>query len=110
MSEQKYSWRIELGFRLSEHLIKDIEIAEMSQDFRDDLSRLWGIVDTSQNLKPPHYIQHLYLIGATTVGLADTELSAVREPYSRTGIALAPVIKGFPTVPFLNRWHGGNRQ
>jgi hypothetical protein len=107
MPEMKYSWRIELGLRKSEHLVKDIEIAEMSRRFNDDIGTIWRIVDVEGNLRPPNYIQHLYLTGTTTIGLTDAEMEAVRAPYSHSGLALSPVIKGFPTIPFLFR-KGGN--
>ena len=46
---------------------------------------------------------HLYLIGATTVALSDSEQMAVRAPYKSSGFALAPVLKGLTVVQFKYR-------
>ena len=75
----------------------------MGEAFQRDLRQVWSHVDTSNRLRPGDYMDYLYLIGATTVALSDSERTAVRPPYSSSGFALAPVIKGFTVVQFLYR-------
>ena len=68
----------------------------MSESFQTDLDKVWSSVDTDSKFKPGDYINHLYLVGVTSVALSDSERTAIRPPFSNSGFALAPVIKGFP--------------
>jgi hypothetical protein len=82
----------------------------MSAQFTHDRNCLWGIIDLEQRLRPAPEIHHVYLIGVTTVGLSEDEQSFAASPFNRSGLALAPVVKGFPLVQFLRRqWRGGSR-
>lgn len=79
------------------------ELGQMGEAFHIDLHKVWSEVDTGHRLRPGDYIDHLYMVGATTVALADGERTAVRPPYSSSGFALAPVIKGYTIVNFRYR-------
>ena len=81
----------------------ETEVGQMGEAFHFDLRELWSQVDSSSRFRPGDYMDHLYLIGATTVVLSDSERMAVRPPYSSSGFALAPVIKGFTVAQFKYR-------
>ncbi|MBL8842701.1 MAG: ATP-dependent helicase [Planctomycetes bacterium] len=51
---------------------------------------------------PPSKLKHLWIAGVGTTSLApgDPRLDELHEPYSRTGLLLTPIIRGFPTVFF----------
>lgn len=98
--EFNYALRLELGVKVSADTTKYIEIGEMSQSFCHDLWGVCNILDAEKRLKPPLAIPYLYLIAVTTVGLTDEQRAVARSPFSHSGIALAPVIKGFPTLLF----------
>ena len=59
-------------------------------------------------LKPPDEIEHLYVVDVRSLVFSadDNAVNAFREPYCDSGIMLAPVIIGFPTV-FLQRYRKG---
>lgn len=102
-----FAYRLELSQESSGNSRSKIDIGQMGKPFCSDLNEVWSYVDRRKNLKPGKYINHIYLIGATTVALSDSERSDVRAPYSRSGFALAPVVKGFSSVQFLFRkWKG----
>ena len=82
---------------------RETEIGQMGEAFHFDLRELWSHVDPNGRFRPGDYMEHLYLIGATTVALTDSEQMAVRPPYSSSGFALAPVIKGFTVAQFKYR-------
>jgi hypothetical protein len=48
-------------------------------------------------------IPHLYLVAISTVGLSEEQRAEVRSPFNQSGLALAPVVKGFPLIQFLSR-------
>ena len=95
--------RLVLSHEPSASLTGEIEIGQMGEGFQSDIGKLWSEVDRNGNLRPVDHINHIYLVGATSVALSDGELSAVRPPYNRSGFALAPLIKGFPLVYFRYR-------
>jgi hypothetical protein len=103
LPENGYDLRLVLWYETSGGVKSDIEIGQMSEAFRYDLGKVWTIVDTNQNLRPAPTIQHVYLIGVTTVALSDSECQAVSPPFNKSGFALAPAIKGFPLIQFLYR-------
>ncbi len=96
-----FAYRLELSQESSADSRGKIEIGQMGESFDIDLKKIWSQVDNSRNLKPGEYMNHLYLVGATSVALSDNERTTARPPYNRSGFALAPVIKGFPLVQFL---------
>ena len=83
----------------------EVDIGQMGEAFHHDLREVWSRVDTGSSFRPGDTIDHLYLFGATTVALSDSELSAARPPYNSSGFALSPVVKGFTLVrfPYRNR-------
>lgn len=78
-------------------------VGEMSQDFQQDLWNVSNILDSERGLKPPEKIPHLYLSAVTSIGLDDEHAGAVRQQFNLSRMALAPVIKGFPTLRFFHR-------
>ena len=103
LPDQGFDIRLTLKHKTPEGITREIEIGQMGEAFQRDLRQVWSHVDTSNRLRPGDYMDYLYLIGATTVALSDSERTAVRPPYSSSGFALAPVIKGFTVVQFLYR-------
>jgi hypothetical protein len=95
--------RVELEVEGSDGVTRYMQIGEMSQSFALELGRIWAMMDLERKLKPPPRIQHLYLVAVTTVGVSDELRFSVRPPFNQSGLALAPVIKGFPTIPFWFR-------
>tara|TARA_B100001989_G_scaffold182220_1_gene132383 strand:+ start:1204 stop:3477 length:2274 start_codon:yes stop_codon:yes gene_type:complete len=71
-----------------------------NQSFNQDL---FDIAGRYGSFKPPPYIEPFYLIGVRTVCKSDSDpnLKHLYEPYSSTGIWLAPIVIGFPTCPFF---------
>jgi hypothetical protein len=53
-------------------------------------------------VRPPSNLKYLWLAGVGTTSLApdDPRLDELHEPYSRTGLFLTPIIRGFPQVFF----------
>ena len=92
---------------MGDRITRDLEIGQMSHSFRDELGEVWAMLDSKRNLKPAPKIPYLYVFGVTTVGLSDDEIPAAQYPFSHSGIALAPILKGFPTIPFFYRHHKG---
>ena len=82
---------------------REIEIGQMGEAFHVDVGKVWSHVDAGKRLRPGDYMDYLYLVGSTTVALSDSERTAVRPPYSSSGFALAPVVKGFTVLQFLHR-------
>ena len=98
-----YVHRLVFGHGATKNSTGGIDIGQMGESFRNDRNAVWSHVDGKGKLRPGNYIDYVYLIGATTVALSDSERSAVHAPYSSSGFALAPVIKGFTPVHFLYR-------
>ena len=105
--EQDYAWRLILDEKGDNGVTRQVEIGEMSESFSRDMSMLWHLVDGDSKLKPPQTIPYLYLIGATTVGIAEDQRWAVKHPFTQSGIALAAVVKGFAPVQFVYRRRRG---
>ena len=69
---------------------------------------LWTIIKEVEektglyNLKPPDQIMDLYMVGARTVVIPEDhpDCDRLHHPYAISGVLLAPVIKGFPSVRF----------
>ncbi len=101
--ELDYALRLVLGLKKSDGVTRYVEIGEMSQSFRQELWKVCSIVDAERKLKPPSKIPYLYLVAVTTVGLNDDHRAAVGSPFSQSGFALAPIVKGFPTLQFFRR-------
>ena len=95
-----FAYLLELNQNSSADYRGKIEIGQMGESFDIDLKRIWSQVDRDSNLKPGEYINHIYLVGVTTVALSNNERTTARPPYNRSGFALAPVIKGFSLVQF----------
>ena len=92
-----FKYRLVLGGANTE----DLEIAQLSDSFDQDIRKLWSQVDIESRLRPGNYLPHIYMVGATTVALSDSEMMGVRPPFSRSGFALAPVVKGLTIVQFI---------
>jgi len=101
--ELDYAYRIILEVKRSEGVTRCLDVGQMSESFDLELGKIWSIVDPERKLKPQPNIRYLYLIAVTTVGLTDEQRMAVRPPVRQSGFALAPVIKGFPTIFFFSR-------
>lgn len=101
--EHGYALRLILEHKLADGVTRVEEIGQMSQSFHYELGKLWGRVDSEQKLKPAPTIPHLYVIAVTTVGISEDQRGAVRPPFNQSGLALAPVVKGFPMIQFLYR-------
>jgi ATP-dependent exoDNAse (exonuclease V) beta subunit len=80
-----------------------LEIGQMSAAFQGDLGQVWSLVDKKRKLKPASTIQHLYVPEVTTVALSETERDVAQGPLRQSGFALAPIVRGFPTIPFFTR-------
>ena len=96
-----FVYRLAVSHGASANSTREIEIGQMGKSFRNDLGAVWSHVDGRNKFRPGNYIDYIYLVGATSVALSDSELTAVRPPYNRSGFALAPVIKGFALVQFM---------
>ena len=103
LPEQSFDCRLVIKHEVSPKVTREIEVGQMSESFQTDLGKVWSSVDTEGKFKPGGYINHLYLVGVTSVALSDSERTAVQPPFCNSGFALAPVIKGFPVVQFLYR-------
>lgn len=106
LPEHDYAIRLLLEIKGADGIKRFIEVGQFSQSFNRDFSRLWGRVDHRQKLKPPSTIPHLYLVAVGTVALSDEQRGAVQPPYSQSGFALIPVVKGFPLIQFTYRRTG----
>lgn len=103
VAEDGYALRIILEHKNIDGVTRVIEIGQLSSSFRADLGRLWSKIDHESSLRPAENIPHLYLAAVGTVGLAEHERGAVKPPFGLSGLALAPVVKGFPMLHFLFR-------
>jgi len=101
--EDEYATRIILQQKGSDGVTRFTEVGQMSGSFRSDMRQVWSQVDPDQKLKPAPEIRHLHLAAVTTVGLTEEELGSVKPPFNRSGLALAPVVKGFPLIHFFYR-------
>lgn len=106
--EYDYAIRLVLGRKTSAGVTRIVEVGEMSESFKQEFGKLWGIIDIDKTLRPPPKILDLYIAAVTTVGFADDQRGALRPPYNKSGIGLAPVVKGFPTIRFFHRQGRGD--
>lgn len=106
--EEGYIWSLSLELHETVNVTRYVNIGCMSGLFQSDLKSLWGIVDKDQRLRPPSLIPHLYLVGVTTLVLSESERETVLPPYRQSGLALGPVVKGFPKLHFSSRRFRGN--
>ena len=106
MADDNYSLRLVLEEKDVEGVTRAVEIGQMSEPFRQDLSKLWSLVDIDHKLRPARTIRHLYLVAVTTVGVSEDERSSVKPLFGQSRLALAPVVKGFPMIQFLYRQRG----
>src|SRR5262249_13201731 len=104
--EEDYALRIFLEQKDADGVTRVIEIGQLSSSVRGDLWKLSNRIDSDGRLKPGESIPHLYLIAVATVGVAEDQRSAVKPPFRQSGMALAPVIKGFPMIHFFFRKRG----
>ena len=101
--DQKFKYSLVLERQTSTGATAEVDIGQMGESFSRDLGEVWSRVDTDSSVRPGDTIDHLYLLGATTVALSEGELSAARPPYNSSGFALSPVVKGFTVVRFPYR-------
>ena len=106
LAENSYSLRLVMEQKDPDGITRPIEVGQMSESFRRDLGKLWSRMDSAGDLRPSGTIPHLYLIAVTTVGLAEEDRAPVKSPFNQSGLALAPVVKGFPMIHFLFRKRG----
>ena len=78
--------------------------------FNDSLNQdLFGVlrrITKYSNLyRPPSYLRHFYLMGATCFAASedDPRLSELYDPFASTGIWMVPVVIGFPRIVFPHR-------
>ncbi|MEX2376387.1 MAG: UvrD family DEAD/DEAH box helicase [Dehalococcoidia bacterium] len=102
-AEHDYASRLILEQIDGDGVTRSREVGQMSASFRSDTGKIWGLVDPDEKLKPAPEMRHLYIIAVSTVGLSEAEIGAAKPPFNRSGLALAPVVKGFPMVPFFFR-------
>jgi UvrD-like helicase family protein len=101
--EEDYALRLSLAQKGDDGVTRVIDIGQLSRSFQTDLGKLWSRIDQERRLMPGSYIQHLYLVAVATVGITEDERSAIKSPFRQSGMALAPVIKGFPMIQFVYR-------
>ena len=101
--EHKYEPRLRVAGSELDGVAKGAEIGRLSDSYRADLGKIWSMVDPSSRFRPPGRIRHVYLVGVTSVALSDSERDSAGPPFSASGFALAPVVKGFPLVQFAYR-------
>jgi hypothetical protein len=103
---EKFVWRLELESKGGDGVTRVADIGQLSEAFNRELGALWSRVDTDERLRPHHLVHNIFLVGVTTACLSETQREAVKAPYSRSGFALAPVVKGFPMISFDFRKYG----
>jgi hypothetical protein len=103
VAEDDYALRITLMPKEVDGITRPVDVGQFSASFLADLKRLWSRVDSENRLRPPGKVPHLYLAAVGTVGLTEHERTAVKQPYSQSALALAPVVKGFPMIQFVFR-------
>jgi len=105
-----YAWRTILSFKGSDGITQCIPVGAMGKQFEMDLNVLWGRVDPDCKYKPASSILNLYLVGVTTIGLSPNQAAESKAPFNVSRLALAPIIKGFPTVEFFFRGNKYNEK
>ena len=103
--EHKYEPRLRVAGSELDGVAEGTEIGRLSDSFRADLNKIWLMVDTNRRrFRPPGLIRHVYLVGVTSVALSDSERKSAGLPFSASGFALAPIVKGFPLVQFMYQY------
>ena len=102
-ADQDYAIRLIAKHKGADGVTWMVDIGQMSAAFVRDFGKLWGHIDAEHRLKPAPAIQHLYVVAVTTIGVPEEQRMALRPPFNRSGLALAPVVKGFPMIQFLYR-------
>ena len=108
--EEDYALRLIIEEKGTDGVTRYMEVGQLSKSFQGDLGKLWGRLDTNNRLKPGEMIRQLYLVTVGTIGLSEQERNAVKSPFDRSALALAPVVKGFPMIQFVYRTRGGYSQ
>jgi hypothetical protein len=104
--EDEYRLRIIVERKGADGVTHFLDVGQLSASFQYDLSRLWSLVDTEGRLRPMETIHHLHLMAVTTVGFSEEQRDSLKPPFNQSGLALAPVVKGFPTIRFTFRRTG----
>ncbi len=92
----------EFAYRVAEQSPGEC-LAVLAKQVNDDLFEIGdAILDDGQRRRPPYRIPHLYCRGLRTIVLPpdSTDAESLHEPWSRTGILLAPVLVGYTTLYF----------
>ena len=78
-------------------------IGRFTQGFHREMLSVAAHCDLRRHKLPPE-IRYLHMVGVTTVALEadDPRIGLLHEPYASSGLFLAPVIRGFTTVPFFS--------
>lgn len=100
LPQENFATRLYLENKGADGISRIIEVGQVSRALQDDLWVVARKIDGQGRLRPAEMIPHLYLISVATVGVPETERTAVRPPYNHSAVALAPIIKGFPMVNF----------
>ena len=103
IAEDDYAFRLTVEEKGADGITRASDIGQLSLSFRNELGKLWSRVDTDGKLRPAPVIPHLYVVAVGTIGLTEQERGAVKAPFNQSGMALAPVVKGFPMIQFLYR-------
>ena len=101
--EQDYAWRLIVDRQRPDGVTEQLEIGQLGSYFQSDLGKVWSRLDDDRRLKPALTIRNLQLIAVTSVAIPEEARIAAQPPFKYSGFALAPVIKGFPTVQFYPR-------
>ena len=100
-----YVWRLFVETK-TDGITRVVDIGQLSESFNRELGQLWGRLDGEKRLRPHELIRNIFLVGVTTVCLSESQRDGVKQPFSRSGFALAPVVKGFPMISFDYRKFG----
>lgn len=103
LPEEEFAMRLILELQGDDAVTRYQQVGQLSREAHRELRALWSKLDPNKELRPAFEIPHLYLAAVSTVGLSDSQMSGVRPPFNRSGFALCPVIKGFPTIAFRYR-------
>lgn len=82
-------------------------IGTFSQKVNDDMFRIGEKIQNTPSMskiRPPDAIEHLFIFGLRTIVIPPDshEADLLHPPWSQSGIMLAPVVIGYPTVYFKN--------
>lgn len=110
LAEDEYAMHLMLEEARSDGVTRVLDIGRLSATFDAELGKLWTKVDKDKTLRPSGTVPHLYLAAIGTVGLSESERSAVRAPFNQSAVALAPIVKGFPMISFIHRRRGRTAQ